>query len=87
MPVETEMGHIRLGDVVVGKPRGDHTGVAHYDNPRGEYNTMTGAPSPGLLKAAKKASAQAQNSVAIQQQCARIDVSRRGLKGFRVPRC
>jgi hypothetical protein len=53
VPVQTDNGIIRLGDVVVSKPEGEHSGAVQYDHGKskaGQFErTGTLAPPPAVL--------------------------------------
>lgn len=59
VPTTTDNGMIRLGDVVVSKPSGEHSGVLQYDHGRAEVvrfvRTGALAPPPALLLGAAQA--------------------------------
>jgi hypothetical protein len=40
VPTTTDNGMIRLGDVLVSKPAGEHSGVVQYDHGRAEAATL-----------------------------------------------
>jgi nucleoside phosphorylase len=63
VPVKTDNGIIQLGDVVVSKPAGEHSGAVQYDHGKAETGQFrrTGAlapPPPVLLNAAQDLAAQ-----------------------------
>jgi nucleoside phosphorylase len=58
VPVKTDNGMVRLGDVVVSKPTGEHSGAVQYDHGKGEAGQFrrTGSldsPPAALLNAAQ----------------------------------
>jgi nucleoside phosphorylase len=94
VPATTDNGMIRLGDIVVSKPAGAHSGAVQYDHGKAKAGVFerTGAlaPPPTVLLnaaqdlAAKRArSRQGQDS--IEQNIKRIDTRIRGLRRYKYP--
>jgi nucleoside phosphorylase len=86
VPVKTDNGIIRLGDVVVSKPVGEHSGAVQYDHGKaktGQFErTGTLAPPPAvLLNAAQDLAAKRARSRKdpIEDNIKRVDISIRGL--------
>ncbi|PQK12987.1 hypothetical protein BB8028_0003g16020 [Beauveria bassiana] len=83
---------IRLGDVVVSKPAGEHSGVVQYDHGKAEqgYFQRTGAlaPPPRLLLSAAQflATQRARSKMdPIVENIRRIDTTTRGLRKYEYP--
>ncbi|KAG5655644.1 hypothetical protein KAF25_009143 [Fusarium avenaceum] len=92
VPTITDNGMIRLGDVVVSKPAGGHSGVFQYDRGRAEEGQFkpTGAldsPPSLLLGAAQRLAAERARSRndPIIENIERIDTTIRGLRKYRYP--
>ncbi|KAF7512958.1 hypothetical protein GJ744_011224 [Endocarpon pusillum] len=92
VPVKIDNGMIRLGDVVVSKPAGEHSGVVQYDHGKANAGpferTGTLAPPPAvLLNAAQDLAAKRARSRKdpIEDNVKRIDVSIRGLRKYKYP--
>ncbi|KAL2802727.1 hypothetical protein BJX63DRAFT_425838 [Aspergillus granulosus] len=92
VPVKTDEGIIRLGDIVVSKPTGEHSGVIQYDHGKAEAGQFirTGAlaPPPALLlnAADQLASTRLRLKVdPLQEDLRRINTDIRGLKRYRRP--
>lgn len=93
VPTMTDTGMIRLGDVVVSKPTGIHSGAVQYDHGKAEIGLLkrTGvlAPPPAVLLhaaqdlAAKRARSRGGDPVA--QNIGRIDTSLSELRKFKFP--
>ena len=92
VPTTTDNGMIRLGDVVVSKPAGEHSGAIQYDHGKAESGQFrrTGAlaPPPAVLLnaaqdlAAKRARARKDPLV---ENIKRINKDIPGLRGYRHP--
>ncbi|RKK13628.1 hypothetical protein BFJ66_g14394 [Fusarium oxysporum f. sp. cepae] len=85
VPTITDNGMIRLGDVVVSKPTGEHSGVVQYDHGKAEegFFQRTGALAPPprlLLGAAQVLAAQRARSRVdpVTENIERIDTTIRG---------
>jgi len=92
VPVKTENGMIRLGDVVVSKPMSGHSGAVQYDHGKAEIGHFkrTGAlasPPAVLLNAAQDLAAKKARSRKdpIVENIKRIDTSIRGLRNYKHP--
>jgi nucleoside phosphorylase len=92
VPAKTDNGTIRLGDVVVSKPVGGHSGAVQYDHGKakvGEFErTGTLAPPPAvLLNAAQDLAAKRARSRKdpVEGNIKRIDTSIRGLRRYKHP--
>ncbi|KAL7764023.1 hypothetical protein ACKLNR_005168 [Fusarium oxysporum f. sp. zingiberi] len=92
VPTITDNGMIRLGDVVVSKPTGEHSGVVQYDHGKAEegFFQRTGALAPPprlLLGAAQVLAAQRARSRVdpVTENIERIDTTIRGLRKYRYP--
>jgi nucleoside phosphorylase len=92
VPVKTDNGMIRLGDVVVSKPAGEHSGAVQYDHGRAETGQFrrTGALAPPpavLLSAAQDLAAHRARTRKdpIAENIRRIDVDIRGLRKYKCP--
>ncbi|GFF99457.1 hypothetical protein IFM61392_00840 [Aspergillus lentulus] len=92
VPTTTDNGMIRLGDVVVSKPTGEHSGVLQYDHGKAEVARFirTGALAPPptiLLSAAQALAAQRARSRkdSILDNIERIDTNIRGLRRYMRP--
>jgi nucleoside phosphorylase len=92
VPVKTDNGMIRLGDVVVSKPAGKHSGAVQYDHGKAEAShfrrTGTLSPPPAvLLNAAQDLAAKRARSCKdpVLENIKRIDTSIRGLRKYRHP--
>jgi len=92
VPVKTDNGLIRLGDVVVSKPAGEHSGAVQYDHGKakaGQFErTGTLAPPPAvLLNAAQDLAAKRARSREdpIEDNIKRVDISIRGLRKYKHP--
>lgn len=92
VPVKTDNGMIRLGDVVVSKPAAGHSGAVQYDHGKakaGEFErTGALAPPPAvLLNAAQDLAARRARSRKdpIEENMKRIDTNVRGLRRYKHP--
>jgi nucleoside phosphorylase len=92
VPVKTDNGMIRLGDVVVSKPVGEHSGAVQYDHGKARDGRFerTGALAPPpavLLGAAQDLAAKRARSRkdTVQENIKRIDTSIRGLRKYKHP--
>ena len=92
VPVITNNGMIRLGDVVVSKPAGEHSGAVQYDHGKAEagHFKRTGvlAPPPRvLLNAALDLEAQRERmrEDPVAKNIEKIDTSIPGLRKYRHP--
>jgi nucleoside phosphorylase len=92
VPAKTDNGIIRLGDVVVSKPVGEHSGTVQYDHGKakvGQFErTGTLAPPPAvLLNAAQDLAAKRARSRKdpIEDNIKRIDIRTRGLRKYKHP--
>lgn len=92
IPVKTDNGMIRLGDIVVSKPVGQHSGAVQYDHGKARSGQFerTGflAPPPTvLLNAAQDLAAKRARSRAdpIKTNLKRIDTNIRGLRKYKHP--
>jgi len=92
VPVKTNNGMIRLGDVVVSKPAGEHSGAIQYDHGKAEtgHFRRTGALAPPpavLLNAAQDLAAQRARTHKdpIVENIKRMDTKIRGLRKYKYP--
>jgi nucleoside phosphorylase len=92
VPVKTDNGMIQLGDVVVSKPAGKHSGAIQYDHGKAEAGQFrrTGslAPPPAvLLNAAQDLAAKRARSRKdpVMENIKRIDTKIRGLRRYKNP--
>jgi nucleoside phosphorylase len=92
VPVKTDNGMIRLGDIVVSKPAGGHSGAVQYDHGKAKLGQFerTGALAPPpavLLNAAQDLAARRARSRTdpIGENIKRIDTSIRGLRRYKCP--
>ena len=92
VPRKTDSGIIRLGDVVVSKPTGQHSGAVQYDHGKAEagHFTRTGvlAPPPRvLLNAALDLEAQRERMLEdpVTENVKRINTNIPGLRKYRHP--
>jgi nucleoside phosphorylase len=92
VPVKTDNGMIRLGDIIVSKPAGEHSGAVQYDHgkARGGQFERTGALAPPpavLLNAAQDLAAKRARSRTdpVDNNIRRIDTSIRGLRNYKHP--
>jgi len=92
VPVKTDNGMIRLGDVVVSKPTGEHSSIVQYDHGKakvGQFErTSALAPPPAvLLNAAQDLAAKRARSRKdpVDDNIKRIDISIRGLRRYKHP--
>jgi nucleoside phosphorylase len=92
VPVKTDNGMIRLGDVVVSKPAGGHSGAVQYDHGKAETGQFrrTGALAPPpavLLNAAQDLAAQRARTRKdpIAENIKRINTDIRGLQKYKCP--
>lgn len=92
VPVATDNGMIRLGDVVVSKPSGPHSGALQYDHGKARSGcferTGSMAPPPAvLLNAAQDLAAMRARTShdPVKKNIERIDTSIRGLRRYRHP--
>jgi nucleoside phosphorylase len=90
VPVKTDNGMIRLGDVVVSKPAGGHSGAVQYDHGNAETGRFkrTGALTPPpavLLNAAQDMAAKRARlrKDPIVENIKRIDTNIRGLRKYK----
>ncbi|KAI9673848.1 MAG: hypothetical protein M1822_009584 [Bathelium mastoideum] len=92
VPVKTDNGMIRLGDIIVSKPVGEHFGAVQYDHGKarsGQFERIGAfAPPPTvLLNAAQDLAAkQARSRIdPIKTNLKRIDTNIRGLRKYKYP--
>src|SRR6266536_3046431 len=92
VPVKTDNGMIRLGDIVVSKPAGGHSGAMQYDHGKAKVGQFerTGALAPPpavLLNAAQDLAAKRARSRKdpVDDNIKRIDTSIRGLRKYKHP--
>jgi nucleoside phosphorylase len=92
LPVKTDNGMIRLGDVVVSKPASEHSGAVQYDHGKAEMGQFrrTGdlaLPPPVLLNAAQDLAAKRVRSRKdpIIENIKRIDTDTPRLRKYRYP--
>lgn len=92
VPVKTDNGMIRLGDIVVSKPTGGHSGVIQYDHGKakiGEFErTGTLAPPPAVLLNAVQDMAVKRARLykdPVEDHIKRIDTGIRGLRRYKYP--
>jgi nucleoside phosphorylase len=92
VPVKTDNGMIRLGDVVISKPSGEHSGAIQYDHGKAETGQFrrTGALTPPpavLLNAAQDLAAKRARSRIdpVVENIKRIDTSIPGLLKYKHP--
>lgn len=92
VPMKTDNGMIRLGDVVVSKPAGGHSGAVQYDHGKAKAGRFerTGALAPPpavLLNAAQDLAAKRARSRKdpVEENIKRIDTSIRGLRRYKHP--
>jgi nucleoside phosphorylase len=92
VPVKTNSGMIRLGDVVASKPANEHSGAVQYDHGKAETGRFrrTGAlaPSPAvLLNAAQDLAAKRDRTRKdpVAENIERIDTDIRGLRKYKHP--
>ncbi|KAH7142703.1 ankyrin repeat protein [Dactylonectria estremocensis] len=92
VPVKTDNGMIRLGDVVVSKPAGGHSGAVQYDQGKAKagHFERTGALAPPpavLLSAAQDLAAKRARSRIdpVKENIKRIDISIPGLQRHNNP--
>ncbi|KAF4613399.1 hypothetical protein G7Y89_g15488 [Cudoniella acicularis] len=92
VPVKTDSGMIRLGDIVVSKPAGGHSGAIQYDHGKAKVRRFerTGALAPPpavLLNAAQDLAAKRARSRKdpVNDNIKRIDTSIRGLRRYQHP--
>jgi nucleoside phosphorylase len=92
VPVKTDNGMIRLGDVVVSKPTGGYSGAVQYDHGKAETGQFrrTGAlaPPPAVLLSAAQdlASKRARlRTDPVGENIKRIDTTIRGLRRYKNP--
>ncbi|KFA56395.1 hypothetical protein S40293_05044 [Stachybotrys chartarum IBT 40293] len=92
VPVTTDAGMVRLGDVVVSKPTGIHSGAVQYDHGKawgGKFErTGSLAPPPALLLSAAQdmaAKRAIERDDPIESSLLRIDTSIRTLRRFKRP--
>ncbi|KAF3074427.1 Ankyrin repeat domain-containing protein 50 [Trichoderma lentiforme] len=92
IPVKTDNGMIRLGDIVVSKPSGIHSGAIQYDHGKardGVFERIGSlAPPPAvLLNAAQDLGARRARSRKdpLEDNIKRIDTSIRGLRKYKYP--
>lgn len=90
VPVKTDNGIIRLGDVVVSKPAGVHSGAVQYDHGKARAGVFerTGALAPPpavLLNAAQDLAAKRARSRRdpVEDNIKRIDTTIRGLRKYK----
>jgi nucleoside phosphorylase len=92
VPTKTDNGMIRLGDVVVSKPAGLHSGAVQYDHGKawaGQFQrTGTLAPPPAVLLGAAQdlaANRAIERDDPIEKNIKRIDTTIRTLRHFAYP--
>jgi len=92
VPVKTDNGMIRLGDIVVSKPVGVHSGAIHYDHGKAKSGRLERAgalaPPPAvLLNAAQDLAAKRARSRKdpLDENINRIDTTMRGLRRHKYP--
>jgi nucleoside phosphorylase len=92
VPVKTDNGIIRLGDVVVSKPAGEHSGAVQYDHGKAETGQFrrTGAlvlPPAVFFNAAQDLAAQRARSRKdpVVENIKMIDTNVRGLRKYKHP--
>lgn len=92
VPVKTDNGMIRLGDVVVSKPAGEHSGAVQYDHGKAkdgkfERTGVLAPPPVVLLNAAQDLAAKRARSRKdpLDENIKRIDTSIRGLRRYKYP--
>ncbi|KAH7176020.1 ankyrin repeat protein [Dactylonectria macrodidyma] len=92
VPVKTDTGMVRLGDVVVSKPAGGHSGAIQYDHGKAKVGQFerTGALAPPpavLLNAAQDLAVKRARSRKdpLEDNIKRIDTSIRGLRRYKYP--
>ncbi|KAL1859878.1 hypothetical protein Plec18167_006350 [Paecilomyces lecythidis] len=93
VPTKTANGSIRLGDLVVSKPQGEHSGVVQYDRGKAEHDGVfvrigSLAPPPKLLLSVAQTleiRRQLARTDPLQEALQRIDVSRPRLRKYRYP--
>jgi len=92
VPVVTDNGMIRLGDVVVSKPAGGHSGAVQYDHGKAEVGQFrrTGALAPPpavLLNAAQDLAAKRARSCKdpVLENINRVDTDIPGLRKYQHP--
>ena len=92
VPTKTDNGIIRLGDVVVSKPSGEHSGAVQYDHGKAEagHFTRTGvlAPPPRVLINAAldlEARRERMREDPVTENIKRIDTNIPGLRKYRHP--
>ena len=92
VPTRTRAGPIKLGDVVVSEPTGQHSGAIQYDRGKAEagefHRTGSLAPPPNVLLHAARRLAVIHAGAKVdplQAHLQRIDTSRRGLRQYRYP--
>lgn len=92
VPTKTDNGMIRLGDVVVSKPAGEHSGAVQYNHGKAETGRFrrTGALTPPpavLLNAAQDLAAQQARTRKdpIAENIKRIDTGIPGLRKYKHP--
>lgn len=92
VPVKTDNGIIRLGDVVVSKPEGEHSGAVQYDHGKardGQFE-RTGAlalPPAVLLNAAQDLAVTRAMSPKdpVEDNIKRVNIRIRGLRKYKYP--
>jgi nucleoside phosphorylase len=92
VPVKTDNGMIQLGDVVVSKPSGGHSGAVQYDHGKAENGKFrrTGALTPPpavLLNAAQDLAAKRARlrKDPVVENIKRLDTDIRGLRKYKTP--
>lgn len=92
VPLKTDNGMIRLGDVVVSKPVGEHSGAVQYDHGKAEtgHFRRTGALAPPptvLLNAAQDLAAKRARTRKdpVMENIKRIDTDIPGLRRYKHP--
>ncbi|KAH8649393.1 ankyrin repeat protein [Ilyonectria robusta] len=92
VPVKTDNGMIRLGDVVVSKPAGGHSGAVQYDQGKAKDGQFerTGALAPPpdvLLSAAQDLAAKRARlrTDPVKENIKRINTTIQGLRRFKYP--
>lgn len=92
VPTRTESGMIRLGDIVVSKPAGEHSGAVQYDHGKAEAGDFrrTGIlppPPPVLLNAAQDLAAKRarMRHDPVELNLSKIDTKAFGLRKYKRP--
>jgi nucleoside phosphorylase len=92
VPVKTDNGMVQLGDIVVSKPAGSHSGAIQYDHGKAKVGQFerTGALAPPpavLLNAAQDLAVRRARSRKdpVEDNIRRIDTNIRGLRKYKHP--